>query len=263
MTGLEAFSLAGQVAIVTGASHGIGEGIALAYATAGADVALAARNETDLARVAHEVEALGRRAVVIRTDVSDLDQCAHLIARTNETLGAPSILANVAGVNRRRPIVDVTLDDWDYIVNINLRAPFFLSAMFARDHIARGATWGKILHIASMTSFRGYHDLSVYGATKSAIVNVAEMQAVEWADHGIRVNAIAPGWIETPLTATMNPSRKKWVEDHVPQGRYGVTSDIGNLAVYLASKASDYVTGQTYNVDGGFTAGHPWPHLAQ
>ncbi len=261
MSGTDAFSLAGKVAIVTGASHGIGEGIAKAYAAAGADVALAARNVDDLTRVAADITALGRRAAVIQTDVSDLDQCARLILRTNQELGGPSILANVAGVNRRKQIIDVTLEDWNFIVDINLRAPFFLSAMFAKDHVARGATWGKVLHIASMTSFRGYHDLAVYGATKSAIVNVAEMQAVEWAPFGIRSNAIAPGWIETPLTATMNPSRKQWVEDHVPQGRYGVTSDIGHLAVYLASHASDYVTGQTYNVDGGFTAGHPWPNI--
>lgn len=262
MSGTAAFSLEGKVAIVTGASHGIGEGVAKAYAAAGADVAIAARNVEDLRRVAADIAALGRRVEVIQTDVSHLDQCERLVARTNEALGAPSILANVAGVNRRKPILEVTPDDWNYILDINLRAPFFLSAMFARDHVARGATWGKILHIASMTSFRGYHDLSVYGATKSAIVNVAEMQAVEWAPYGIRSNAIAPGWIETPLTATMNPARKTWVEDHVPLGRYGVTSDIANLAVYLASHASDYVTGQTYNVDGGFTAGHPWPHLA-
>jgi NAD(P)-dependent dehydrogenase (short-subunit alcohol dehydrogenase family) len=262
MSGTDAFNLGGKVAIVTGASHGIGEGVAKAYAAAGADIAIAARNLDDLNRVAAEISALGRRVAVIKTDVSDLDQCGLLIERTNTELGGPSILANIAGVNRRKPITDVTLDDWNYIVDINLRAPFFLSAMFAKDHIARGATWGKILHIASMTSFRGYHDLSVYGATKSAIVNVAEMQAVEWAAYGIRSNAIAPGWIETPLTATMNPARRQWVEDHVPQGKYGVTSDIGHLAVYLASHASDYVTGQTFNVDGGFTAGHPWPHLA-
>ena len=262
MSGTDAFNLNGKVAIVTGASHGIGEGVAKAYAAAGADVAIAARNLDDLHRVAADITALGRRVAVVQTDVSDLDQCERLIARTNQELGGPSILANIAGVNRRKSIIDVTLADWNYIVDINLRAPFFLSAMFAKDHIARGATWGKILHIASMTSFRGYHDLSVYGATKSAIVNVAEMQAVEWSAHGIRSNAIAPGWIETPLTATMNPARKQWVEDHVPQGKYGVTSDIGHLAVYLASHASDYVTGQTFNVDGGFTAGHPWPHLA-
>jgi NAD(P)-dependent dehydrogenase (short-subunit alcohol dehydrogenase family) len=217
-------------------------------------VALAARNETDLARVAHEVEAIGRRAVVIRTDVSDLDQCAHLIARTNETLGAPSILANVAGVNRRRPIVDVTLDDWDYIVNINLRAPFFLSAMFARDHIARGATWGKILHIASMTSFRGYHDLSVYGATKSAIVNVAEMQAVEWADHGIRVNALAPGGVLTPGVAEMGAGSDEAVAAfaaRIPEGRMGDPDDIARAALFLASDMSSYMTGAQLVVDGG------------
>ena len=259
MSVLNTYRLDGKIALITGASHGIGEAMAVAFAQAGADVAIAARNESDLRRVAQRIEPTGRRALAVPADVSDLDQIERMVARVAEELGEPDILGNVAGTTVRKPILEVTLQDWDHILNTNLRSVYFVSQAFVRRLVARNAGWGRIVNIASMTSYRGFDGSSVYGVTKAAVLNLTKMQAIEWAPHGIRVNAIAPGWIDTPMTSSMAPSRRRWVEEHVPQGRYGVPEELAGMALYLASPASDYCTGQTFPVDGGFTAGNPWP----
>jgi 2-dehydro-3-deoxy-D-gluconate 5-dehydrogenase len=259
MATLDRFSLAGKVALVTGASHGIGEGIALGFAEAGADVALAARSVDDLERVAGLVRERGRRAIVIPTDVSNLGQVAAMVPATLAGLGRLDAFANVAGNQRRRPILDVSPEDWDYIMEVQLRAAFFGAQAAGRHFCQQGV--GKVVQIASMTSYRGFLDIALYGIAKTGVVGMTRYMAVEWAPHNVQVNAIAPGWIETPMTATMQPARRRWVEEHVPQHRYGHTRDIADLAVYLASPASDYVTGQTFPVDGGFLAGNPWPPL--
>jgi 2-deoxy-D-gluconate 3-dehydrogenase len=260
MNVLDGFRLDGKVALVTGASHGIGEAIAVAYAEAGAQVAIAARNEADLRNVAARIEQrTNRKALIVPTDVADLSQLERMVTRTAEALGEPDILANVAGTTLRKAMVDVTPEEWQRVVDVNLRSVYFASQAFVRRLVQRNAGWGKILNIASMTSYRGFDGSSVYGMTKSAVVNLTQMQAVEWVSLGVRANAIAPGWIETPMTAGMAASRRQWVEEHVPQGHYGVPEDLAGLALYLASPASDYCTGQTFPVDGGFTAGSPWP----
>jgi 2-dehydro-3-deoxy-D-gluconate 5-dehydrogenase len=256
---IDSFRLDGRVALVSGASHGIGEAMAVAFAQAGADVAIAARNVDDLERVAGRIRDAGKRALVIRADVSNLDDVAQMVTRTAEGLGEPDILGNVAGTTLRKEMLDVTPDEWQRVIDVNLRGVFFASQAFVRRLVERKAGWGKIINIASMTSYRGFDGSSVYGATKAAILNLTRMQGVEWERYGVRVNAIAPGWIETPMTAGMAASRRQWVEEHVPQGHYGVPEDLAGMAVYLASPASDYVTGQTIPVDGGFTAGSPWP----
>ncbi|MBM4417036.1 MAG: SDR family oxidoreductase [Chloroflexi bacterium] len=253
------FSLAGRRAIVTGASHGIGEGIALALAGAGADVALLSRGIDDLRRVQTRVEALGRRAHVVPLDLSRLDEIAPAFEKSIDHLGGLDIVANVAGNQRRRSILDVTLDDWNFVLDVQLRGAFFVGQEAGRYMSAHGG--GKIIHIASMTSYRGFSDIALYGIAKTGVVGMTRYMAVEWARYDIQVNAIAPGWIETPMTATMVPSRRRWVEEHVPRGSFGTPADIGHLAVYLASPASDYITGQTFAVDGGFLAGNPWPTL--
>jgi NAD(P)-dependent dehydrogenase (short-subunit alcohol dehydrogenase family) len=264
MAVLDTFRLDGRVALVTGASHGIGEAIAVAFAQAGADVAIAARNEDDLRRVGDRITATGRLAAIMPTDVADLDQIERMVARAADELGEPAILANVAGTTIRKPILEVTQQDWARLLDVNLRSVYFASQAFARRLVARQAGqagWGKIINIASMTSYRGFDGSSVYGVTKAAVLNLTKVQAVEWAPYGIRVNAIAPGWIETPMTRSMTPGRRRWVEEHAPQGRYGQPEELAGMAVYLASPASDYCTGQTFPVDGGFTAGNPWPPL--
>ncbi len=253
------FSLAGKRAIVTGASHGIGEGIALALAGAGADLALLSRGMDDLCRVQARVEALGRRAHVVPFDISRLDQIGPAFEQSIQHLGGLDIVVNVAGNQRRRPILDVTLDDWNFVLDVQLRGAFFVGQAAGRHMSSHGG--GKVIHIASMTSYRGFSDIALYGIAKTGVVGMTRYMAVEWAKHDIQVNAIAPGWIETPMTATMVPSRRQWVEEHVPRGSFGTPADIGHLAVYLASPASDYITGQTFAVDGGFLAGNPWPAL--
>jgi NAD(P)-dependent dehydrogenase (short-subunit alcohol dehydrogenase family) len=256
---LERFSLAGRVALITGASHGIGEGIALGFAEAGADVALAARSVDDLERVAAQVRERGRRALVVPTDVARLDQVEAMVPATLAGLGRLDAFVNVAGNQRRRPILEVTPEDWDFIMEVQLRAAFFGAQAAGRHFCGQGA--GKIVHIASMTSYRGFLDIALYGIAKTGVVGMTRYMAVEWAPHNVQVNGIAPGWIETPMTATMQAGRRRWVEEHVPQHKYGRPRDIADLAVYLASPASDYVTGQTFPVDGGFLAGNPWPPL--
>jgi NAD(P)-dependent dehydrogenase (short-subunit alcohol dehydrogenase family) len=256
---LDRFRLDGKRALVTGAGRGIGEAIALAFAEAGADVALAARSEPELERVAERVRERERRAVVIPADVGRIEQIEPMVGRAAAALGGLDVLANVAGNQRRRPLLDVTLEDWNFVMDVQLRGAFFVAQAAARVMRAQGR--GKIIHIASMTSYRGFLDIGLYGMAKTAVVGMVRYQALEWASDNIQVNAIAPGWIETPMTATMQPDRRRWVCEHVPQGTYGQPDDVANLAVYLASAASDYCTGQTLPVDGGFLAGNPWPRL--
>ncbi len=257
---LEKFRLDGQIALITGASHGMGEGMAIAYAEAGADVALAARSIDDLERVANRVRALGRRALVVRTDVADLLAIQAMVDRTLDEFGRIDLLGNVAGVSFRKNILECDLADWNYVMDIQLRSVFFVSKAVAPAMIRQNR--GNIINIASMNSYRGFQGLSLYGLAKAAVLQLTKTMAVEWADHNIRVNGIAPGWIDTPLLVNMQQARKDWVLDHTPQGRMGSSEDIAALALYLASPASAFVTGQTYICDGGFLAGHPWPKLA-
>jgi 2-deoxy-D-gluconate 3-dehydrogenase len=257
---LDKFRLDGQVALITGASHGMGEGIAVAFAEAGADVALAARSADDLGRVAGRVLALGRRALVVPTDVADLDAIQSMVDRTLEEFGRIDILGNVAGVSFRKNILDCDLNDWNYVMNIHLRSVFFIAQAVAP--IMMRQQHGNMINIASMNSYRGFQGLSLYGLAKAAILQLTKTMAVEWAEHNIRVNAIAPGWIDTPMLVNMQQARKDWVLEHTPQRRMGSSEDIAALALYLATPASDFVTGQTYICDGGFLAGHPWPKLA-
>jgi 2-deoxy-D-gluconate 3-dehydrogenase len=257
---LEDLRLNGRVALVTGAGRGIGEGFAVAFAEAGADLALLSRTAADLERVAARVEAVGGRAVVIPVDVSDLEALPSVVDRVLDSLGGLDILANVAGVTLRRPVLEASQDDWDYVMNTNLRAVYFMSQ--AAGRVMAAQHHGKIINITSMTAIRGFTDLSLYGMSKAAVGLLTKVLAVEWAPYNIQANGIAPGWIATSMSGSRvnTPAwRNRWVEEQVPQGHLGKPVDLAGLAVYLASPASDYCTGQVFPVDGGFAAGNPDP----
>lgn len=249
-------ALADKTALITGAGRGIGRAVARAFAKAGADVAVLSRSVGELNEVAAEVRAAGRRALVIPADVADVDAPPTWVARVAAEWGRLDVLVNAAAVQRRLPVLEVTPADWDYVVGANLRGLYFLCQAAGRVMMASGQ--GKIVNFASTNAFRGFEGVSLYGLTKAGVVHLTKSLAVEWAPHNIQVNAIAPGWVETPMVANMAPERRRWAEAHIPQGRFGQPEEVAGLALYLASQASDYVTGQVFAIDGGFLAGNPW-----
>ena len=254
---IDSFRLNGNVAVVTGAGKGIGEGIAIAVAEAGADVALVARTEADLERVAEAIRALGRRALVVPCDVADVTAIGGAVRRIGDAFGRIDILVNCAGIQRRMTVLDATVEGWEQVINTNLRSVYFMTQAVGQRMVERRR--GKIISVASMTAYRGFHMISPYGISKAGIANFTKYLALEWAPYNIQANAVAPGWITTPMTAQMGGDRVRWVCEHVPQGKFGTPRDVAGLVVYLASPAADYVTGQTIPVDGGFLAGNPWP----
>lgn len=249
---LDTFSLAGKTALVTGAGRGIGRGLALALAEAGADVALNSRTEAQLNRVAREIEARQRRAVVLPGDVSTAAEARAIVERAVQALGQLDVLVNAAGMAIRGPAEDVTEDQYERMVGVNLRGTYFACQAAGRHMLARGT--GSIVNIASLTTSLGLPLRSVYAATKGAVGQLTKTLAVEWAARGVRVNAIAPGWILTPLTQPLhdNPQESRWIVGRTPMGRWGRPEDLAGAAIYLASPASAFMTGQVLYVDGGF-----------
>ena len=249
------FSLAGKVALVTGASSGIGRAIATAYAEAGAAVVLVARRESQLRAATAAIEQEGGRAAHIVCDLANREQLFDCAEHAALPFGVPDIVVNAAGINRRLAMQDVTADDWDAVLKINLDASFFLPQRLAPAMIAKG--WGRIVNIASLQSVRSFPNCAPYGASKGAIMQLTRAQAEAWSRHSICVNAIAPGFFPTELTAAVVNDRERWnaMAAKTFIGRNGELSDLVGTAIFLASRASDYVTGQTIFVDGGFTAG--------
>lgn len=249
------FDLTGRVALVTGASSGIGRTIALALAEAGAAVVLVARRAAELDAVREEIAGAGGRAAALPSDLSDRDSLKNCGVRAAECFGAPDILVCAAGINRRAPILDVSERDWDMTMKLNLDAPFFLAQGLAPAMIARG--FGRIINIASLQSLRAFEDCAPYGASKGAIAQLTRAQAQAWSRHGVNANAIAPGFFATELTAPLVRDGARWARmaERTFTGRNGELHDLWGAAVFLASRASDYVTGQTIFVDGGFSAG--------
>lgn len=248
------FDLSGKVALITGASRGIGRAIALALAEAGADVALASRSIEALDRVAGEARAFGRRATVIPTDVTSVEQIRAMVDRTVETLGRIDVLVNAAGVGARKPTVDLTEAEFDQVYDANIKSVTFACAAAGRHFLEQRS--GKIINIASLTTTIGLPGRSLYGPTKGAVGQLTRALAVEWGPYGVCVNAIAPGWIDTQLSGPVlrNPEFRAEVVKRTPLGRVGEPEDLGGAAVFLASSASDFVTGQILYVDGGFIA---------
>jgi 2-deoxy-D-gluconate 3-dehydrogenase len=252
------FSLEGKVALVTGGNTGIGQGIALALAQAGASVASVARRPSDDTVV--KVLALGGRAVSIQADLMSMEPIDRIIAETEATLGPIDILINNAGIIRRADAVDFTEQDWDDVMNVNLKTVFFLSQAVVKTIIAGGsegkARGGKIVNTASMLSYQGGIRVPSYTASKSGIAGLTKLMANEWAKHGINANAIAPGYFATDNTQALqdDPVRSREILGRIPAGRWGDPADIGGAAVFLSSAASDYVQGITLPVDGGWLA---------
>jgi gluconate 5-dehydrogenase len=252
---LRLFDLTGRVALVTGGNSGIGRAIALALARAGARAILVARREADLAAAVREFAADGLEAHALAADLTDRTAVAALPARAAELAAAPDILVNAAGVNIRKPFPELTDDDWDATIALNLTAPFLLSRAFAPAMRDRG--WGRIVNIASLQSVRAFANSGPYGASKGGIMQLTRATAEYWSRHGVTCNAIAPGFFSTPLTAPVfaDPKRAQAMAERTMIGRNGDLDDLAGTALWLASDASAYVTGQTIFVDGGFSAG--------
>ncbi len=249
------FSLRGKVAVVTGASRGIGKAIAYGLAEAGADVALAARGESGLAALAGDIEELGRKVLVVPTDVLQRDQLQDLVDRTIATLGGLDILVNNAGGARfTSPILGLRPEGWDKVLALNLDAVFHATQIGARAMAALGG--GSIIQISSVAGIEGAPGLSFYSAAKGGVRLMTQAVAKELAQSGVRVNVIAPGWVATDLNADVRDDEgaRALLESMIPMGRFAEPDEIVGAAIYLASDAASFVTGSTLVVDGGQTA---------
>ncbi len=246
------FDLSGKVALVTGANVGLGQAIALALAEAGADIANVSRRAAP--ETAEKVVALGRRFTGVEADLSSTKPIAAIVEQTVSDLGGLDILVNNAGIIRRADSVDFTEADWDAVIDTNLKSVFFLAQAAGRHMIAQGH--GKIINVASMLSFQGGIRVPSYTASKSGLAGLTRLLANEWAAKGVNVNAIAPGYMVTDNTTLLREDAKRNAEilGRIPAGRWGEASDIGGAAVFLASRASDYVHGAILPVDGGWLA---------
>jgi len=250
---LEQFQLSGKVAIVTGCDTGLGQGMARALAQAGADIV--GVNVSPPTQTQQQVEALGRRFLDLRANLSDVACIAGLIGEAKAFGGRVDILVNNAGIIRREDAIKFSEKDWDDVIGVNLKSVFFFSQAVARQYLAQGGG-GKIINVASMLSFQGGVRVPSYTASKSGVMGITRLMANEWAAHGINVNAIAPGYMATNNTAAIraDANRSQAILERIPAGRWGVPDDLAGPVVFLASKASDYVNGYTVAVDGGWLA---------
>ncbi|MGD0797019.1 MAG: SDR family oxidoreductase [Acidobacteriaceae bacterium] len=249
------FDLSGQTAIVTGASRGLGQYFARALARAGADLVLTSRRRESLAGFAAEIEAMGRKAMALELDVRDQGSIERMAASVAAACGRVHILVNNAGCNVRKPALEVTWEDWNLILDTNLRGSFFVAQAIARLMVPHG--YGRIINIGSVTSVFGYAGLAPYGASRGGVRQLTMSLADDWGGHGITVNCLAPGWFKTAQNEVLYEN-KDWVEylvDRIPVKRPGEPRDLDGPIVFLASEASRYVTGQTLLVDGGISTG--------
>jgi len=252
---MDLFRLDGRRALVTGGSKGIGNGMARGLAEAGADVVLVARGREELERAQRDMQDTGREIGIATCNLLKTDDIADFFSRTVAEHGPFDILVNSAGMTHRQPAHELSLDDWRNVIDLNLTATFALSQAFARERIESSQT-GKIINIGSLMSSTARADNAPYASSKGAIALLTKALAVDWASHRIFVNAIGPGFINTPLTKPLvdNPDFNNWVTQRCPLGRWGTPSDLAGAVVFLASPASDFVTGEMLYVDGGWLA---------
>src|SRR5918911_1097142 len=246
------FDLSGKVAIVTGGNGGIGYGIARGLAHAGANIVIAARHPAKNAQATTALRELGVQALCVSTDVQDEASVQAMVHATVEAFGGVDILVNNAGINIRKAPQDYTLEEWQRVVNTNLTG-VFLCARAVYPYMVK-AGGGKIINIGSMTSIFGSSVAPAYAATKGGVVQFTKSLAVFWAKDNIQVNVILPGWIHTDLTASTSEERYNFIKARIPHGRWGEPDELAGAAVFLASRASDYVTGIALPVDGGYTS---------
>ncbi len=255
MTSEKMFDLSGRVALVTGTSRGLGQYLGRALARAGADLIITSRTRESLAPFAAEIEQMGRRVAPVQLDVRDHASIQAMAEEAHRAFGRIDILVNNAGCNVRKRALDVTWDDWNLVLDTNLRGAFFVSQAVARFMIPAG--YGRIVNIGSVTAVAGYAGLGPYGASRGGIRQLTMSLAHDWGEHGITVNCLAPGWFRTAQTAAMYQDAA-WVEyltERIPVGRPGQPDDLDGAVVFLASDESRYVTGQLLLVDGGISVG--------
>ena len=254
LRGTQLFDLTGRVAIMTGAGRGLGRTMALALAAAGADLALASRTAPELESLAGEVEQLGRRAIAVPTDVTSPEACEALVAATVERLGRVDILVNNAGMNVRKPALEFTPEEFDQVLAVNLKGYFNGAQAAGRRFVAQGS--GKVINVSSILGSVALANQAAYASSKGAIDQLTKVLALEWASSGVQVNSLGPTYFETELTRPLyeDPERKAFIEERTPMGRWGQPHELAGAVIFLASDASDFVTGQILLVDGGWTA---------
>jgi len=249
------FDLTGKVAIVTGTSRGLGQYFGRALARAGADLVITSRNIETLDSFKSQIESFGRKAVPLQLDVRDYDSIQKMAQDAFDAYGKIDILVNNAGCNIRKPSVDITWDDWNLVLETNLRGTFFVAQAVAKKMIPRN--YGRIINIGSVTSVFGYAGLAPYCASRGGTKQLTMSLADDWGRYGITVNCLAPGWFKTAQNAVMYEN-KEWLDylcDRIPLNRPGAPNDLDGAVVFLASDASEYITGQTILVDGGISTG--------
>jgi NAD(P)-dependent dehydrogenase (short-subunit alcohol dehydrogenase family) len=245
-------SLAGRTAVVIGGTTGIGRALALGLAKAGADVVASARRESEVDSIAAEIEALGRKTLRQCSDVCDLPSLTALRDGVLSAFGKVDILVNSAGITKRAPSVDYPEADWDRIIEVNLKGTLRGCQIFGKPMLER--CYGRIINIASVSTYVGLMEVAAYGASKAAVGSLTKSLSVEWSRHGVNVNAIAPGFFKTALTAKLleNTPRGNEIKMRTPIGRFGQVDELQGACVFLASDAASFVTGEILTVDGGF-----------